>query len=83
MSSYTVRINVESKEMLELLSSMLKLSQTKTMQKCLEEAYKKKILEQANLAYASINADDAARREQEQERNLWDRTIMDGLKQGG
>jgi hypothetical protein len=80
MSSYTVRINVESKEMLELLSSMLKLSQTKTMQKLLEEAYRKMILEQANLAYARINADDDARREQEQERNLWDRTIMDGLK---
>ena len=79
MSSHTVRISDEGKRRLEELSSLYQLSQTKTLQKCLEEAYRTRILEEANLAYARINADEKARREQEQERKLWDRTIMDGL----
>ena len=79
MSSHTVRISDEGKRRLEELSSLYQLSQTKTLQKCLEEAYRTRILEEANLEYARINADEEARREQEQERKLWDRTIMDGL----
>jgi uncharacterized membrane protein YcjF (UPF0283 family) len=80
MSSHTVRISDEGKRRLEQLSALYQLSQTKTLQKCLEDAYRDKILEEANRAYARLKADEAAWREEQEERKLWDNTLRDGLE---
>lgn len=56
--------------MLEQLSALYQLNQTKTLEKCLDAAYRAQILEEANRAYARLKADEAAWREEQEERKL-------------
>lgn len=71
MSSHTVRISDESKRQLEQLSAFYQLSQIKTLEMCLEAAYREKILEEANRAYARQRVNKVAWQEEQEERKLW------------
>lgn len=83
MSSSMVRINDTSKIILKELSSKT----GKTMQSILEEAVEKYrrwyLLEQHNQAYANLQEDKKAWKEELEEREVWDQTLRDDLEEEG
>jgi hypothetical protein len=47
----------------------------------IEEHRSQSFLENLNRAYAELRKDEAAWREDQAERSLWDQTLLDGLRQ--
>lgn len=80
MASVTVRISREAKEILQRLAAQ----SGKKLQTILDEAieaYRRQcFLEEANAAFAALQADTDAWQEELEERATWDKTLGDGLE---
>jgi predicted transcriptional regulator len=80
MPSTTIRID----ERILAVVRELARQQHQTMQTILSEAIesyrRRKFLEQANAGFATLRRDPAAWAEEQEERDLWDRTVKDGLE---
>ena len=81
MSTSMVRVSDTSKVILKELASKT----GKTMQSLLEEAIEKYrrwyLLEQHNRAYASLQKNENAWKEELEERKIWDQTLRDDLEE--
>lgn len=77
----TVRISARSLSLLRELSDQEQLSQQAIIDKAIEAYRRKKLLEQANEAFAALRSDPIAWKEELEERQLWEGTLMDGLEE--
>ena len=77
--STTVRITKGTRALLEELAARQHTSMQAVLEKAVEEYRRRCFLESVNEGYAALLADPAARAELEAERELWDRTLGDGL----
>lgn len=79
----TIRISEESRNILRELSTL----EGETMQKVLDravESYRRKVfLDGLNADFQALRDDPAAWREEEEERALFDRALLDGLESEG
>ena len=83
MSSTTVRVSADTHAVL----SQLARERHETIQKILEQAvetYRRKMFwEKTSTAFAKLREDEAAWREEIEERKAWDATLADGIDPGG
>ena len=83
MSSTTVRVSADVHAVLTQLAR----ERQETIQKVLEQAvemYRRKMFwEKTNAAFAKLHEDEAAWREEIEERKAWDATLADGVDPGG
>lgn len=75
-----IRISAQSKAILRLLAK----KEGKPMQAVLGEAVERyqqeKFLDEVNAAYAALRKNPRAWKEEESERDLWDKTLADGIE---
>lgn len=80
MPSTSIRID---KHVLEIVRELAR-RQRQSMQTVLNEAIdsyrRQKFLEEANAAFAALRSDPNAWGEEQQERDIWDRVIEDGIE---
>lgn len=79
MVSATVRIRPRSLEMLKELATEGRESVQDVLDRAIEQYRRQKFLERINADYAALRADPEAWREEREEREAWDSTLMDGL----
>jgi len=79
MPHTTVRIAVETHELLRGLATREHSSLQAVVARALEDYRRRRFLEEVNAGFAAIRDDAAAWRELKHERALWDRTLDDGL----
>lgn len=80
MRSQHVRISESAYRILRTLAEMDNISMQAALDKVLEEQRRKVFLAQANEAFAALKADPKAWKEERAERELWARTLADGLE---
>lgn len=80
MSSATVRISLATREKLRTLADQSGESMNAILEQAIEAYRRQWFLEQANEAYAALRNDPEAWREEQQEREIWETTLEDGLE---
>jgi hypothetical protein len=80
MESLTVRINRNSHKALRELSAMTNQSMTDVLDKAIEAYRRECLLEALNASFAALRSDPDAWAELQQERDVWDSTLQDGLE---
>jgi hypothetical protein len=80
MSSVTVRINEECREILRQLSTSSGESMQAVLERAVEQYRRRVFFEQTNAEYARLRKDRAAWAEIEKEREEWDAALGDGLE---
>ena len=81
MRSSTVRIDEESRVILREIKRQEDVPATEIIHRALEEYRRKLFLKKCSAAYASLKSDKKAWEEESAEREKWDSTIRDGLKE--
>jgi predicted transcriptional regulator len=76
----TVRIDQTTSKALDRLSKETGRPKLALVREAVERLRRDRLLEAANAGFAALRADTAAWREEEQERVLWDTTLLDGLE---
>jgi hypothetical protein len=79
----SVRINKETKDILEQLSQKTGSSMTAVLHDAVKEFQKKKFWEDVNRAYNTMRKDPEASSSYDEESKLLEGTIADGLEDGG
>lgn len=80
MSTSNVRISAEGREILRELARVEKRSMAAILEQAIERYRRQKFLEEVNASYAALKANRKEWKEEIAERELWDRTNADGLK---
>ena len=80
MSSTTVRIDEESREILRGLAANSGEPMQAVLRKAVEEYRRRVFLESVNAAYSRLRKDARAWNELEKERQVWDAALGDGLE---
>jgi len=78
MPSQNVRISESAYQILRQLAELEKTTMQAALDRILEEHRRKVFLKQANVAFATLKADAKAWKEEQLERELWDKTLADG-----
>ena len=81
MGSVTVRVAEETHRVLERLARSSGRSLQATLDDAVEAYRRRRLLEEANAAFASLRADAKAWESEEAERRQWDVTASDGLEE--
>jgi predicted transcriptional regulator len=80
MSTSNVRISVEGREILRELARKEKRPMAAVLEKAIERYRRQRFLEAANASYAALKANRKKWEEEIAERELWDRTNADSVK---
>lgn len=80
MSTANIRISAEGREILRELARKEGQPMAAVLEKAIERYRRQKFLEEANARYAALQANPREWKEEAAERELWDRTSGDGLK---
>lgn len=78
MGTATVRVGSEALSVLHELARIEGVSQQSVVERALEAYRRLKLLEATNAAFAAWRNDSAAWKEEEAEREAWDRASADG-----
>jgi len=81
MKSSTVRIDDESHAILQEISKQEKEPMQRIVRKAVENYKRDLFLRKCNEAYSTLKSDTGAWKEELGEREAWDVTISDGLKE--
>jgi predicted transcriptional regulator len=79
MPSATVRISEAAHEALREISARTGESMQTILDRAIEEYRRRRFLEEANAAYAALREKPDEWKEEVEEREVWDRTLSDGL----
>jgi hypothetical protein len=79
--SQNVRISESAYRILRALAEMEGVSMQAALDTVLQEQRRKVFLTQANAAFAALKADSKAWKEERVERELWARTLADGVQE--
>jgi negative regulator of replication initiation len=80
MPSQNVRISESAYQILRQLAELEQTTMQAALDRVLEEHRRKVFLKQANAAFAALKADAKAWKEEQVERELWDKTLVDGAE---
>ena len=80
MQSVNVRISSSSYQILKSLSRENGQTMQSLIDQALEDLRRRKILEATNQAFATLKANKEAWKEELDERELWENTLMDGIE---
>jgi hypothetical protein len=80
MPSQNVRISESAYRILRTLAKMDNISMQAALDRVLEEQQRKVFLTQANAAFAALKGRPKEWREEQDERELWMRTLADGME---
>ncbi len=80
MPSQNVRISESAYQILRQLAELEKTTMQAALDRILEEHRRKVFLKQANVAFAALRDDAKAWKEERIERELWDKTLADGVE---
>jgi predicted transcriptional regulator len=80
MPSASIRIDEHALEVLRELARTQRQTVQAVVNEAIENYRRQKFLEEANAAFAALRSDPQAWGEELQEREIWDRTISDGLE---
>jgi len=81
MSTTTVRIAEETHQILRALAEESGQPMSEVLAEAIEMLRRRRLLEQSNAAYAVLRADPTAWQAEQQERQAWETTLVDGLEQ--
>lgn len=81
MPTTTVRISEETREALRALARESGMSIGSLIAQAVEMLRRQRILEHSNAAYAALRGDAAAWEAEQQERRVWDATLLDGVEE--
>jgi len=79
MSGTTIPMSDAARVKLQDMASWLGRAPADVLERAVEEYYDRHFWEAVNAGYEAMRADPKAWAEEEAERRLWDRTLMDGL----
>ena len=82
MPSTSIRIDEHALAVLRELASRQHQPLQSVLSDAIDSYRRRKFLEEANTAFASLRSDPEAWGEEQQEREIWDRTAEDGLERG-
>ena len=80
MPTASIRIDEHALATLRELANKQRLSLQTVSKEAIDSYRRQKSLEEANTAFAALHDNPEAWREEEEERELWDRAIKDGLE---
>ena len=80
MPSTSIRIEAHALAILRELSQRQHQPMQAVLNEAIDSYRRQKFLEDANAAFAALRNDPEAWREEQQEREIWNRTITDGLE---
>lgn len=83
MSSATVRITKDTREVLRKLSAQTGEPMQAILDKAVDAYRRQRLLEDANRAYAALRSNPGAWEEELEERRLWDNAVADEGKTRG
>lgn len=75
----TTRISEEAHKLLQTLSEEEGTSMQSVLESALEEYRRKRFLEKSNQAYLELRQREEDWSQEQEEREIWDRTLQDGL----
>jgi len=78
--SKLIRVSEESFLKINDMARRMGISKQDIIDEALDKLERMNIMKQANEAYARLRQDPAKWQEEEQEREIWDSTLMDGLE---
>jgi hypothetical protein len=81
MATTTVRVNESTRDVLTRLSRERGISTAELLDELVSRREQDALLEQMNDAYARQREDPAAWEAERDERDAWERTLLDGLTQ--
>ena len=79
MASTTVRVSAETHELLRKLAEASGEPLQKVLERAVENYRREQFFTELNAAYARLQADPVAWKEELAERALWESTLADGL----
>ena len=79
MDSTTVRVNKQTHRAIQSLATQHQLSQGEVVAQAVEEFRRQYLLKQTAKAYGTLRADGQAWQEEQEEREAWDATLVDGI----
>jgi hypothetical protein len=79
MPTITIRVSVQTREMLLELAASSGMSTQQILENALEVYRRQQLLEETSAAYAVLRDDPIAWEEMERERQTWDAMLGDGL----
>jgi predicted transcriptional regulator len=77
--SVSVRVDKGTRETLSRLAKETRQPMQHVLADAVEQYRRQQIMRHTNLAYAALRADSGEWREEEEERDVWDCALMDGL----
>jgi predicted transcriptional regulator len=80
MSGTTVRISLTAHEKLRTLAGQTGESMQTVLDRALEVYRRQQLLQQANMAFATLRENSTAWKAEQEERSLWETTLGDGLE---
>jgi hypothetical protein len=80
MSTTTIRISKETHRALRALARESGMSIASLVAQAVETWRRQGLLERSNAAYASLREDASALEAEEQERRVWEATLLDGME---
>lgn len=80
MANTVVRIDQKSHETLKRLAQKAGKSQSVIVAEAIEELRRKQFFRELHESFAALRNDPKAWKEELAERELWDKTLMDGLE---
>lgn len=80
MPSTSIRIDEHALAVLRELAHKQRQPMQTILNEAIDSYRRQKFLEEANAAFAALRSDPEAWGEEQQEREIWDRTIEDGLE---
>jgi predicted transcriptional regulator len=81
MPTASIRIDEHALATLRELANKQRQSLQTVLKEAIDSYRRQKFLEEANAAFAALHDDPESWREEEEEREIWDRAIKDGLEQ--
>lgn len=81
MPSTSIRIDEHALAMLRKLARRQRQSVQTVLRQAIDSYRREKFLEGANAVFASLKSNPAGWGEEQEERDLWDQTLGDGLEQ--
>ncbi len=78
--SSSVRVDSGTRDTLARLAKEARQPMQYILAEAVEDYRRRRIMERTNAAYAALRADPEAWHEELEEREIWDRALMDGLE---
>jgi predicted transcriptional regulator len=83
MATTTIRVTSESRDKVRILSEQTGLKQQEVIDQAVEAFRRQVFLDAANSAFANLNSNEARVTAEHAERQEWDDTLNDGLRDEG